>query len=95
MTTKQSTTKKKEDDVDTAPLLMVNNMKNQRLIDESKLKVLKWNFTTPREEFVELLREQMSNANINKGLIIQMFHSDFRYLKLCEILFSLVKMNNV
>ncbi|XP_044749386.1 protein mini spindles isoform X2 [Coccinella septempunctata] len=86
---RQSTvpSRKKEDDVDTSPLLVVNNMKHQRTIDESKLKVLKWNFTTPREEFVELLKEQMINANINRTLIANMFHSDFRYhLKAIESL---------
>lgn len=77
--TKTVVTKKKEDDIDTSPLLVVNNMKHQRTIDESKLKVLKWNFTTPREEFVELLRDQMSAANVNKTLIFNMFHNDFRY----------------
>lgn len=54
-------------------------MKHQRTIDESKLRVLKWNFTTPREEFVELLKEQMAAANVNKTLIFNMFHTDFRY----------------
>ncbi|KAK9876516.1 hypothetical protein WA026_013890 [Henosepilachna vigintioctopunctata] len=79
--------RKKEDDIDTSPLLVVNNMKHQRTIDESKLKVLKWNFTTPREEFVELLKEQMNNANVNKTLIGNMFHTDFRYhLKAIESL---------
>lgn len=48
---------------------------------------MKWNFTTPREEFVEQLREQMLNAGINKMLITNMFHSDFRYhLKAIETL---------
>ncbi|KAL3267282.1 hypothetical protein HHI36_011413 [Cryptolaemus montrouzieri] len=86
---KQSTapSRKKDDDIDYSPLLVVNNMKHQRTIDESKLKVLKWNFTTPREEFVELLKEQMNNANVNKTLISNMFHSDFRYhLKAIESL---------
>ncbi|KAL5273334.1 msps family protein [Megaselia abdita] len=78
---------KKEEDVDTSPLLAVNNYKNQRCIDEQKLKVLKWTFTTPREEFTELLRDQMSSANVNKGLIANMFHDDFRYhLKAIESL---------
>lgn len=76
---KQSAGKKKDDDVDTSPLLQVNNLKNQRVIDEQKLKTLKWNFTTPREEFVELLRDQMITANVNKGLIANMFHADFKY----------------
>lgn len=73
-----SSRNKKDEDIDTSPLLMVNNLKNQRCIDEQKLKVLKWTFTTPREEFTELLRDQMMTANVNKGLIANMFHDDFR-----------------
>lgn len=75
----QSTNRKKEEDVDTSPLLSTNNLKNQRLLDEQKLKVLKWTFTTPREEFTDLLKEQMQTANVNRGLIANMFHDDFRY----------------
>lgn len=71
-------TRKKDEDVDNSPLLVANNAKYQRTLDESKLKVLKWNFTAPREEFVELLKDQMTNANVNRGLIANMFHSDFR-----------------
>lgn len=70
---------KKEEDVDTSPILAINSTKNQRLIDEQKLRVLKWTFTQPREEFIELLREQMNTANVNKGLTANMFHEDFRY----------------
>lgn len=70
--------KKKDEDIDFSPLVVVNNLKHQRTIDESKLKVLKWNFTQPREEFVELLRDQMTAANVNKTLMSNMFHSDFR-----------------
>ncbi|GAB0097358.1 protein mini spindles [Sergentomyia squamirostris] len=79
--------RKKEEDVDTSPLLAINNTKNQRLIDEQKLRVLKWTFTTPREEFTDLLRDQMTTANVNKGLMANMFHDDFRYhLKVIESL---------
>lgn len=73
-----SSSRKKEEDVDTSPLLAINNTKNQRLIDEQKMRVLKWTFTTPREEFIDLLREQMTTANVNKGLMANMFHDDFR-----------------
>ncbi|XP_015596923.1 protein mini spindles isoform X2 [Cephus cinctus] len=84
---KPSSARKKDDDVDTSPLLAINNLKHQRVIDEQKLKVLKWNFTTPREEFVDLLKELMSSANVNKTLMANMFHSDFRYhLKAIESL---------
>ncbi|KAL1129715.1 hypothetical protein AAG570_012659, partial [Ranatra chinensis] len=55
--------RKKDEEIDTNPLLQVNNLKHQRIIDEQKMKTLKWNFTSPRPEFVELLRDQMLAAN--------------------------------
>ncbi|KAH1013187.1 hypothetical protein HUJ05_012209 [Dendroctonus ponderosae] len=73
------TGRKKDDDNDTSPLLVVNNLKHQRTIDESKLKVLKWNFTQPRDEFIDLLKDQMTAANVNKTLMFNMFHADFRF----------------
>lgn len=82
-----SSSRKKDEDVDTSPLLSTNNLKNQRMLDEQKLKVLKWSFTTPREEFTELLRDQMTTAGLNKNLLANMFHEDFRYhLKVIEAL---------
>ncbi|CAH0561277.1 unnamed protein product [Brassicogethes aeneus] len=74
-----ASSRKKDEDVDLSPLLQTNALKNQRSIDEAKLKVLKWNFTTPREEFVDLLKDQMTTANVNRSLMANMFHSDFRY----------------
>lgn len=71
--------RKKDEEVDTSPLLAVNNIKSQRLLDEQKLKVLKWTFTQPREEFIDLLKDQMTTANVNKSLMANMFHDDFRY----------------
>ncbi|KAK0091601.1 hypothetical protein PV326_002969 [Microctonus aethiopoides] len=83
-----SNARNKEDDVDDAgPLLVENNLKHQRLIDEQTLEVLKWNYTTSREEFVDLLKKLMSAAGFNKTLISNMFHGDFRYhLKAIEAL---------
>lgn len=40
---------------------------------------MKWNFTSPREEFVEQLKEQMLTAGVNKIIITNMFHSEFKY----------------
>ncbi|XP_050682742.1 protein mini spindles [Leptidea sinapis] len=77
----------KKEDEDLTPLLPNNTAKNQRIVDDQKLKVLKWNFTTPREEFFELLKDQMNSAGLNKQLMANMFHSDFRYhLKAIESL---------
>ncbi|XP_043480677.1 protein mini spindles [Leptopilina heterotoma] len=92
---KPGTARKKEEEVDSSPLLAVNNLKHQRVIDEQKLKVLKWNFTTPREEFVDLLKELMATANVNKSLASNMFHADFRYhLKAIEALTEDLPGNN-
>ncbi|KAF0310307.1 Cytoskeleton-associated protein 5 [Amphibalanus amphitrite] len=68
----------KDEDADLAPPLQVNNLKRQRVADEVKLKCLKWNFTQPRAEFLEQLKDQMTNAGVNKTLMTQMFHSDFK-----------------
>ncbi|CAK1542570.1 unnamed protein product [Leptosia nina] len=77
----------KKEEEDCTPLLPNNNAKNQRIVDDQKLKVLKWNFTTPREEFFDLLKDQMNSAGLNKQLIANMFHNDFRYhLKAIESL---------
>lgn len=60
------------------------------------MQVLKWNFTTPREEFVELLKDQMTVANVNKTLIANMFHSDFRFhLKAIDALSEVRNISNV
>lgn len=82
-----ATGRKKDDDIDISPLLAVNNLKDQRALDEMKLKVLKWNFTQPREEFADLLKDQMAVANVNKSLMANMFHADFRnHIKAIESL---------
>lgn len=82
-----ASSRRKEEDVDTSPFFQVNNLKQQRFLDEQKLKIIRWTFTTPREEFTDLLKEQMTNANVNKSLMANMFHDDFRYhLKVIETL---------
>ena len=79
--------RKKDDDVDTSPLLPLNNLKPQRINDEVKLRVLKWNFAVPRDEFVDQLKEQMTVAGVNKSLMTNMFHMDFKFhLKAIESL---------
>lgn len=70
---------KKEEEIDTSPSLVLNNMKDQRMLDEKALKILKWNFTTPREEFYIQLKDQMTAANWSKTLISHCFHNDFKY----------------
>ena len=51
------------------------------------MKVLKWNFTTPRQEFVDQLKEQVEAAGFNTSLQTMMFHSDFKqHLKAIDML---------
>lgn len=62
-------------------------MKNQRFKDEQKLKILKWNFSQPRPEFVDLLKDQMTTSNVNRTLMTQLFHNDFKqHLKALDTL---------
>jgi len=87
-----STVKKKEEEVDTAPLYQANKLKGTRFRDETKLKLLKWNFATPRPEFVDQLKEQLAVANFNKSLTAMMFHADFKqHLKALEMLMAHVE----
>lgn len=69
---------KKKEEEDLSPPLLVTVTKESRLKDEKTLKVLKWNFTEPRPEFVDQLRGQMEK-NISKTLMEQLFHSDFKF----------------
>merc|ERR1719239_343165 len=85
--TKPASTKKAGEEMDSSPLYQVNKLKNQRFKDESKLKALKWNFATPRAEFVDQLKDQITAANFNKSLFTMMFHADFKqHLKALDML---------
>uniref|UniRef100_A0A452SP14 Cytoskeleton-associated protein 5 n=1 Tax=Ursus americanus TaxID=9643 RepID=A0A452SP14_URSAM len=74
-----SKTSLKEDEDKSGPIfIVVPNGKEQRMKDEKGLKVLKWNFTTPRDEYIEQLKTQMSSC-VAKWLQDEMFHSDFQH----------------
>lgn len=69
----------KEDDDRSGPVFtVVPNGKEQRMKDEKGLKVLKWNFTTPRDEYIEQLKTQMFSC-VAKWLQDEMFHADFQH----------------
>uniref|UniRef100_A0A670J340 Cytoskeleton associated protein 5 n=1 Tax=Podarcis muralis TaxID=64176 RepID=A0A670J340_PODMU len=69
----------KDDDDRSGPVfILVPNGKEQRMKDEKGLKVLKWNFTTPRDEYIEQLKTQMSSC-VAKWLQDEMFHADFQH----------------
>ncbi|XP_006865128.1 PREDICTED: cytoskeleton-associated protein 5 isoform X2 [Chrysochloris asiatica] len=72
------TSLKEEDDKSGPIFIVVPNGKEQRMKDEKGLKVLKWNFTTPRDEYIEQLKIQMSSC-VAKWLQDEMFHSDFQH----------------
>ncbi|KAF2350520.1 CLASP N-terminal domain [Trinorchestia longiramus] len=76
-----ASSRKGADDQDTSPLLPVNGQKQQRASDEQKLKVLRWDFTAPRQEFITQLKDQMTAAGLNRTLIANMFHKDFNFHK--------------
>ncbi|KAJ8349385.1 hypothetical protein SKAU_G00245150 [Synaphobranchus kaupii] len=76
----KSSTKEEEDR--SGPIfILVPNGKEQRIKEEKGLKVLKWNFITPRDEYVEQLKTQMSTC-LAKWLQDELFHFDFqRHIK--------------
>uniref|UniRef100_A0A8B9JJS2 Cytoskeleton associated protein 5 n=1 Tax=Astyanax mexicanus TaxID=7994 RepID=A0A8B9JJS2_ASTMX len=68
----------KAEDDRTGPIFtLLPNGKEQRIKEEKSLKVLKWNFITPREEYVEQLKAQMTLC-VAKWLMEDLFHTDFQ-----------------
>ncbi|XP_066504827.1 cytoskeleton-associated protein 5-like [Hoplias malabaricus] len=76
VSTKAST----KDDEDKSGLIfiLVPNSKEQRMKEEKSLKILKWNFITPRDEYVEQLKTQMATC-LAKWLLDELFHYDFQH----------------
>ncbi|XP_051975834.1 cytoskeleton-associated protein 5-like isoform X2 [Xyrauchen texanus] len=68
---------KDEEDRSGAIFILVPNGKEQRIKEEKTLKILKWNFVTPRDEYVEQLKTQMSTC-LAKWLQDELFHFDFQ-----------------
>uniref|UniRef100_A0A8C0YH30 Cytoskeleton associated protein 5 n=2 Tax=Cyprinus carpio TaxID=7962 RepID=A0A8C0YH30_CYPCA len=68
---------KDEEDRSGPIFLLVPNGKEQRIKEEKALKILKWNFITPRDEYVEQLKAQMSTS-LAKWLQDELYHFDFQ-----------------
>ncbi|KAM9816605.1 cytoskeleton-associated protein 5 isoform 1-T2 [Syngnathus typhle] len=68
---------KDDEDRSGALFILVPNAKEQRIKEEKQLKILKWNFTTPRDEYLEQLKTQMSTC-FAKWLQDELFHLDFQ-----------------
>ncbi|KAK3536056.1 hypothetical protein QTP70_026011 [Hemibagrus guttatus] len=68
----------KDDEDKSGPVfILVPNGKEQRMKEEKALKILKWNFITPRDEYVEQLKTQMATC-LAKWLQDELFHYDFQ-----------------
>ncbi|XP_029992066.1 cytoskeleton-associated protein 5 isoform X3 [Sphaeramia orbicularis] len=68
----------KDDEDKSGPIfILIPNAKEQRIKEEKQLKILKWNFITPRDEYVEQLKTQMSTC-FAKWLTDELFHFDFQ-----------------
>ncbi|XP_019130039.1 cytoskeleton-associated protein 5 isoform X2 [Larimichthys crocea] len=68
---------KDEEDKSGPIFTLIPNAKEQRIKEEKQLKILKWNFMTPRDEYVEQLKTQMSTC-FAKWLQDELFHFDFQ-----------------
>ncbi|XP_075694010.1 cytoskeleton-associated protein 5 isoform X2 [Rhinoderma darwinii] len=77
---------KDEEDRSGPIFIVVPNGKEQRLKDEKALKVLKWNFPAPRDEYIEQLKTQMSTC-FARWLQDELFHADFqRHIKALAVM---------
>ncbi|EGD82847.1 hypothetical protein PTSG_03479 [Salpingoeca rosetta] len=64
--------------------------KQQRIRDDKAHKSLKWNFTTPREEYVQQLQNQLKPI-VSKELLTQLFSDDFKdHCKAIDVLHKAV-----
>ncbi|KAJ0029546.1 hypothetical protein NQD34_004543 [Periophthalmus magnuspinnatus] len=68
---------KDEEDKSGPIFILIPNAKEQRIKEEKQLKILKWNFITPRDEYVEQLKTQMTTC-FSKWLLDELFHLDFQ-----------------
>ncbi|XP_070686907.1 cytoskeleton-associated protein 5 [Pempheris klunzingeri] len=68
---------KDEEDKSGPIFTLIPNAKEQRIKEEKQLKILKWNFITPRDEYVEQLKTQMSTC-FAKWLQDELYHFDFQ-----------------
>ena len=78
MSAKASIGSRKKEEIDSSAPYVANNLKSQRFKEETRLKVLKWNFTTPRQDVIDQLKEQMIAASFSANLILQLYHNDFK-----------------
>ncbi|XP_063053472.1 cytoskeleton-associated protein 5 isoform X2 [Engraulis encrasicolus] len=69
---------KEEEDKSGPIFTLVPNAKEQRMKEEKALKILKWNFITPRDEYVEQLKTQMSTC-LARWLQDELYHFDFQH----------------
>ncbi|KAM3877473.1 cytoskeleton-associated protein 5-like [Diretmus argenteus] len=78
-TGKKPSGKGKEEEDRSGPLFtLVPGRKELRVKEEKSLKVLKWNFPSPRDEYIEQLKTQMAPC-VAKWLQEELFHSDFQH----------------
>ncbi|XP_075439924.1 cytoskeleton-associated protein 5 isoform X3 [Ascaphus truei] len=69
---------KDEEDKSGPIFTIIPNAKEQRVKDERTLKILKWNFPAPRDEYIEQLKTQMLPC-VAKWLQDELFHADFQH----------------
>ncbi|KAL5253039.1 hypothetical protein ACHWQZ_G015707 [Mnemiopsis leidyi] len=72
-----SSKKKKGEEEDTDSPLKPNDKKQQRFKDEASLKLLKWNFKVPRQEYFDQLQELMEPF-CSPSFFAKLFHADFK-----------------
>ncbi|VDK33159.1 unnamed protein product [Taenia asiatica] len=91
MTSKRAAALEQAEEAAAVVPLQVNKLRETRMLDEKKRKLLKWDFDTPSKDHVQQLNTLFLVAGASPDLHACLFHADFKqHIKAVEILTRLL-----
>ncbi|VDM16133.1 unnamed protein product [Hydatigera taeniaeformis] len=91
MTSKRAAAIEQAEEAAAVVPLQVNKLRETRMLDEKKRKLLKWDFDTPSKDHVQQLNTLFLAAGASPDLHSSLFHTDFKqHIKAVEILTRLL-----
>nr|CDS27460.1 microtubule associated protein xmap215 [Hymenolepis microstoma] len=92
MTSKRSAALEQAEEAASVVPLQINNLREARMLDEKKRKLLKWDFDTPTKDHVQQLNTLFQTAGASPDLHSSLFHTDFKqHIKAVDILTRLLE----
>ncbi|KAL5108615.1 Cytoskeleton-associated protein 5 [Taenia crassiceps] len=91
MTSKRAAALEQAEEAAAVVPLQVNKLRETRMLDEKKRKLLKWDFDTPSKDHMQQLNTLFLAAGASPDLHACLFHADFKqHIKAVEILTRLL-----